>query len=821
MASHETTRDAQTEQAALRPDEPIRDPRIDAYFIKVRKWHGYIRFVGLPRLEDNLDTRSEELFVEPFVTSQRISPDADPDEWPKLKAVLHAVEEHPRLVLLGDPGSGKSTLVGWIAYNLAQASPNRWTDRLGRLIPVPMTLRELDIGPGVTWEALLDAFLAHPVGKPLPRPVLESALEQGRAFLLLDGLDEIGSAAVRDDLRQAVWEGMDRYPECRWLMTSRLVGYEEAWFHIQGEVDGRRLDVRRRAQLAYLAPFSDAQIQRFAQNWYARREAAGERARGAAHDLVQAMRRDRDTLCLARIPNLLTMMALIYRKKARLPNGRALLYNEIAEAYLETIDRYRKLLDHDETLVEKKSWLARVAFQMQRRRSEQVRSARKEVLASEDNVTEWIAHAMARSGRESTADAAREFVDYIARRSGLLLPRGEGQFAFTHLSFQEYFAACYLKDQVVRPSEESREVTLSQMREFAAESVWRETMVFLFELLAAEKLDMWLQVLSDALFGADFREIAPERAALPSLSWAVLLARLAGDPHSGLPGERRRTAFRQCWRAYARDQKDDFEERGVPLSGPGQGIADALFNTDPQYRSMVKGAFAEATEEIRPAGLSLRGVSLSPEAVAILAQCKSLGALDLAGTGVTDAGLEHLAGLTALEGLVLMNTQVTDAGLAHLAGLTALKRLDLDCTQVTDAGLAHLAGLTALQWLDLRGTQVTDAGLAHLAGLTALERLDLMNTQVTDAGLAHLAGLTALERLNLMSTQVTDAGVAHLAGLTALERLYLRGTQVTDAGLAHLAGLTALETLWLNRTQVTDAGVRKLQAALPECQIRH
>jgi hypothetical protein len=39
-------------------------------------------------------------------------------------------------------------------------------------------------------------------------------------------------------------------------------------------------------------------------------------------------------------------------------------------------------------------------------------------------------------------------VDYIARRSGLLMPRGEGQFAFMHLSFQEYFAACHCLEQV-------------------------------------------------------------------------------------------------------------------------------------------------------------------------------------------------------------------------------------------------------------------------------------------------------------------------------------------------------------------------------------
>jgi hypothetical protein len=51
--------------------------------------------------------------------------------------------------------------------------------------------------------------------------------------------------------------------------------------------------------------------------------------------------------------------------------------------------------------------------------------------------------------------------------------------------------------------------------------------------------------------------------------------------------------------------------------------------------------------------------------------------------------------------------------------------------------------------------------------------------------------------------------------------LYLSDTQVTDTGLEHLKGLTNLERLELNRTQVTDEGVRKLQEALPNCEIKH
>jgi hypothetical protein len=71
---------------------------------------------------------------------------------------------------------------------------------------------------------------------------------------------------------------------------------------------------------------------------------------------------------------------------------------------------------------------------------------------------------------------------------------------------------------------------------------------------------------------------------------------------------------------------------------------------------------------------------------------------------------------------------------------------------------------------------------------------------------------------------LTDEGLgelkAHLEGMPRLHYVDLQHTQVTDAGLEHLKGLSQLQTLYLRGTQVTDAGVRRLQEALPKCEIQ-
>jgi hypothetical protein len=88
-----------------------------------------------------------------------------------------------------------------------------------------------------------------------------------------------------------------------------------------------------------------------------------------------------------------------------------------------------------------------------------------------------------------------------------------------------------------------------------------------------------------------------------------------------------------------------------------------------------------------------------------------------------------------------------------------------------------------------------------------------------DDGATHFEGLTNLRALSLHRTQITDAGLKHLEGLTNLAFLFLADTQITDAGLEHLEGLGNLEELSLEDTQVTPEGVKKLQEALPDCQI--
>ena len=443
--------------AVLTMGDLFADPALRSYLSNLRDWHGYIRFLGFPDRRDHPDIIVDRLFVRPLLAGRYVSPDENPRDWiDGAETLLTAISNDKPMVLLGDPGTGKSTLVNYLIWLLARPSENGLVARIGWHLPVPMVLRDLRLDGVTDFDGLLRAFLRHPMSEPLCNgDLLQDNLSSGRCYFLLDGIDEIGDIAVRRTLRQAVADGRARYPSCRWLLTSRIVGYEEAPFGPPGITRGdqhsanggdRHLDRMRDRffetfsasslsdfMVRYIAPFDDLRIKEFARRWYEYREHASLRAGKAAEDFFDAVHAEDAILRLGRTPHLLTIMALIHRIEAALPQERALLYDRITEAYLESIDKFRGIYSGTADLPLKKRWLARVGFEMQRRRDTHAKADLSEILVDGADVVRWVRSEMQRNPGGGIDDPDK-FVQFVKRRSGLLLPRGENQYAFIRLS---------------------------------------------------------------------------------------------------------------------------------------------------------------------------------------------------------------------------------------------------------------------------------------------------------------------------------------------------------------------------------------------------
>ena len=66
---------------------------------------------------------------------------------------------------------------------------------MGWRLPLPMVLRELPVRGVTDFDGLLEAFLGREMSAPLREDggrYVRQALAEGQAFLLLDGIDELG-----------------------------------------------------------------------------------------------------------------------------------------------------------------------------------------------------------------------------------------------------------------------------------------------------------------------------------------------------------------------------------------------------------------------------------------------------------------------------------------------------------------------------------------------------------------------------------------------------------------------------------------------------
>jgi energy-coupling factor transporter ATP-binding protein EcfA2 len=382
---------------------------------------------------------------------------------------LEAIGRQQYLVLLGKPGSGKSTLVNFITYclageglgdqdvNLAQLG---W--KLPALLPLPVILREYaarglpqELG---LWEYLADELEAVELGA---YPVeLKKHLDRRGGILLLDGLDEVPEAhRRRQQLREAVLAFVRDFPKVRVLVTSRPYAYDADW-QLPGFVRADLLD------------FSQEQIDGYINSWYAVTgrldpDLSPARAEQYAEQLKREVQNNRNLAELAPRPLLLALMVSLHRWQhgGALPEKREELYDKSVDLLLDLWQRPKQLYDEqgrptrEETsaLVELgitrddvRDALSQVAYIAHRDQPELTGTA--------EIPGEQLAAALYNAPGRKQGVNMDDVIDYVKDRAGLLEERGvdrEGRriYAFPHRTFQEYLAACYLLAEDTYPEE--------------------------------------------------------------------------------------------------------------------------------------------------------------------------------------------------------------------------------------------------------------------------------------------------------------------------------------------------------------------------------
>jgi hypothetical protein len=802
------------------------DLSLRPYLSEVSRRHGVVDALALPNMRDLPPIRVERLYVHPRLSTEAVSPATAPENWPEGESLFAALQSTPSLVLLGDPGSGKTTLTNWLAWRLASGLVTSLPSALEGRVPVPCVLREMPasaFSPNVEVADLAVLVAERLLGDKADmatRASLRARVEAKNYVLILDGIDEIKVAhrqVVAAWIRKAADDGA-----CV-IATARIVGYEDypvdrpyvppppssAEPALTGEQllqlgapscadENAAVHAGRWAQIRFLMPFDQKRVASFVENWYLQRSGSEHEAGQKARDFLEALNQSVFLQELARTPNLLSLMAIVFRERAYLPDGKALLYKEIANAYINTIDRHRKIDDDGlapYTWEAREGWLAFVGFRMQLERgatNDELTDSG--LLVSEEKVLEWLAEAMAASNVVGAKDRARDFLSWIARRSGLLLPRGEGRYAFVHLSFQEYFCARYLAGRIMSPAfiknrqTDDAPVTKEKLSQWSERKLWHETFVYLLELISGERDSDWVEDLLEILFDFTTNDLSDGHA--------HLFARILTNRHIHVSPKSKSALASRCVQAA---MSEWLGPDPSVLAALARANHAAIIVTEPRrwqnrFKDLPTREFQTLHKTDSNEDLYILIAHHAPrEVMREAARFKKLQSLDLSYSNVAD--ISKIASLKSLRTINLTHTEVKN--LEPLTGLDRLSQVNLTATKVTD--VLSLSRIPSLKRLNLSATRVQD--ITPLESLKNLEVLDLSETSVID--ISPLRNLKKLFLLKLDGTSIADISV--LSKLESLFFLSIKNTPVSD--LSALKDLKDLRYLVIEGMEGLDVSI--------------
>jgi formylglycine-generating enzyme required for sulfatase activity len=455
-----------------------------AYLNRLFEMTNHVSLAGVdPKAASELDARLRldavytALLTSGTEADKQLARGHVPEQNVEHPSALTQLNRHPLLVLLGDPGSGKSTFVNFVTMCLAgealgrkeanlallaaplpddegtdRGKPQPWDH--GALLPVHVVLRDFaarglpplgeDATAGHLWAFIVAGLEAAALGEYADH--LRCHLMEQGGLILLDGLDEVPEADDRRvQIKQTVEDFSSTFAKCRVLATSRTYAYQKQGWRLQGYAE------------AVLAPFSRGQIRGFVDRWYthiaALRGMHPDDAQGRAELLKRAIFGSDRLSVLAQRPLLLTLMASLHAwRGGTLPEKREELYADTVDLLLDwwespkvVRDAAGQVLTGQPSLAE---WLKVDREKVRALLNElayQTHASQSELMGTADVPEGDLLGRLMRLSQNPDVNPAR-LVEYLSQRAGLLLPRGTGVYTYPHRTFQEYLAACYLTD---------------------------------------------------------------------------------------------------------------------------------------------------------------------------------------------------------------------------------------------------------------------------------------------------------------------------------------------------------------------------------------
>ena len=326
------------------------------------------------------------------------------------------VESHKRVVILGSPGSGKTTFLRFLGLAYSDEKIFKSTNLKTSLFPIFISMlafyQKIDSN-----ISLLDYIIQNLERKTdqYASYFLKRVFEKGLSVVLLDGLDEV-PLKERENVFPCLQDLCDTFPDCKVVISCRTADYTST-FETFYEVE--------------LTKLSSKAVNKIVNAWFPKEP-------DKAKQLIQHINRDKDLQALVETPLLLSLLCIQFRHDLALPKRKTELYKRCIDAFLRDWDAGRGFKrdtaysslsdDRKERIFEH---IAGKYFVEQRCYN-----------FPESDLCNEIGECCERFGISKFE--GRNVLHEIERHHGIIERFSADSYIFSHPSFQEYFASQYL-----------------------------------------------------------------------------------------------------------------------------------------------------------------------------------------------------------------------------------------------------------------------------------------------------------------------------------------------------------------------------------------